>query len=236
MRVLVVRPEADARRTAARLAERGHEALVAPVLRIEATGAPPPQSSFDAVAVTSANAVPALASIRERVVGAPLFAVGRRTAEALAKAGLPTAHVAPGDGASLADLVAATVGPGGTVLHVAGRDRKGEPAASLERRGCRVVVWTAYAAVAVASLPDAARRALEEGALDAALQYSRRSAETLLTLAADAGCFVALLSLRHACLSQDAAAPLHSAGARRLIVAARPDEDSLFQALDSAGG
>jgi uroporphyrinogen-III synthase len=236
VRVLVVRPEADARRTAARLAEMGHEALVAPVLRIETTGAPPPQSSFDAVAVTSANAVAALASIREGIAGAPLFAVGRRTADALAEAGLPAAYAAPGDGASLAELVAATVAPGGAVLHVAGRDRKGEPAASLERRGFRVVVWTAYAAVALPSLPDAARLALEDGAVDAALQYSRRSAETLMTLAADAGCFVPLLSLRHACLSQDAAAPLHSAGARRLIVAARPDEDSLFQALDSAGG
>jgi uroporphyrinogen-III synthase len=236
MRVLVVRPEADARRTAARLAGRGHEALVAPVLRIEATGAPAPQGSFDALAVTSANAIPALASIRERIAGVPLFAVGRRTAEALAEAGLPDAHVAPGDGASLADLVAASVAPGGAVLHVAGRDRKSEPGASLERRGFRVVVWTAYAAVAVASLPDAARPALKEGTLDAVLQYSRRSTETLMALAADAGCFVALLSLRQACLSQDAAAPLHSAGARRLIVAARPDEESLFQALDSAGG
>jgi uroporphyrinogen-III synthase len=235
MRVLVVRPEADALRTRARLAERGHEALVAPVLRVDATGEPAPHGRFDAVAVTSANAVPALASLRGRVEGKPLFAVGRRTAEALAEAGLPGAHVAPGDGASLADLVAATIAPGGTVLHVAGRDRKCEPGASLERRGFPVVVWTAYAAVALLHLPDAARLALEQGALDAALQYSRRSAETLMALAADAGCFVALLSLRHTCLSQDAAAPLCSAGARRLIVAARPDEDSLLQALDAAG-
>jgi uroporphyrinogen-III synthase len=236
MRVLVVRPEADARRTAARLAARGHEVLVAPVLRIEATDEPAPLGRLDAVVVTSANAVPALASVRERVAGTPLFAVGGRTADALAQAGLPGAHVAQGDGASLADLVAGTIVPGGTVLHVAGRDRKCEPGASLERRGFRVVVWTAYAAVAVAQLPDKARLVLEEGALDAVLQYSRRSAETLMALAADAGCFVALLSLWHACLSQDAAAPLRSAGARRLIVAARPDEDSLFRALDTAGG
>jgi len=236
MRVLVVRPEADARRTAARLAARGHEAVLAPVLRIVATGEAAPQGGFDAVALTSANAVPALASLRDRIGGAALFAVGRRTADAMDEAGLPASHVAQGEGRSLADLVAATLPPGATVLHVAGRDRKTEPAASLEERGIAVVVWTAYAALAVPELPQAARLALEHRTVEAALQYSRRTAETLMALAAGAGCFVPLLSLRHACLSDDTAAPLRSAGARGLIVAARPDEDSLLQALDSWAG
>jgi uroporphyrinogen-III synthase len=235
MRVLVVRPEADARRTAARLSAHGHEALVAPVLRIEATGEPAPEGPFGAVAVTSANAVSALASIRDRIAGAALFAVGGRTADAMAEAGLSGVEAAEGDGAALADLVAATIPAGGRVLHVAGRDRKPEPGASLEARGFPVVVWTAYAAVQAAELPQEACRALQAGRLDAALQYSRRTAATLMALAADAGCFVPLLSLRHACLSEDAAAPLRSAGCRRLIVAARPDEDSLLEALSRAG-
>jgi uroporphyrinogen-III synthase len=97
------------------------------------------------------------------------------------------------------------------------------------------MVWTAYAALAAEELPEAARRAFEDGAVQAALQYSRRTAETLMALAADAGCFVPLLSLRHACLSDDAAAPLRSAGARRVMVAARPHEDALFAALDGLG-
>lgn len=236
MRVLVVRPEAGARRTAAGLALLGHEALVAPVLRIEATGEPPPEGPFQAVVVTSANAAPALATIRDRIAGARLFAVGRRTADALAEAGLRGAEVAQGDGRSLADLVAATLAPGAAVLHVAGRDRKREPAASLIAQGFRVATWEAYAAVPVPQLPDSARLALEAGSLDVALQYSRRSAETLMALAAEAGCFVALLSLRHACLSEDAAAPLRAAGARRLIVAARPDEESLLDALGTGAG
>lgn len=235
MRVLVVRPDADAQRSAARLAARGHEAIVAPVLRIEATGEPAPEGRFDAVAVTSPNAVPALASIRDRIAGAPLFAVGRRTAEVMAAAGLPGARVADGEAASLARLVAGTIPAGARVLHVAGRDRKPEPGAALAGRRLRVVVWTAYAALPVEDLPDAARRAFEDGALDVALQYSRRTAETLMALAAAAGCFVPLLSLGHACLSDVAAAPLRSAGARRVAVAARPDEDAVFEALDTLG-
>jgi uroporphyrinogen-III synthase len=175
--------------------------VLAPVLRIAATGEPAPQERFDAVALTSANAVPALASLRDRIGGAALFAVGRRTADAMDEAGLPAPHVAQGEGRSLADLVAATLPPGATVLHVAGRDRKTEPAASLEERGIAVVVWTAYAALAVPELPQAARLALEQRTVEAALQYSRRTAETLMALAAGAGCFVPLLSLRHACLS-----------------------------------
>jgi uroporphyrinogen-III synthase len=232
--VLVVRPEADARRTAAQLAAQGHTAVVAPILRIEPTGEAPPPGTFDAVAITSANAVPALASIRERIAATPLYAVGQRTTAAIRDAGLGYALSSASDAPELADVVAAETRPGGIVLHVAGRDRKEEPAATLVRRGFDVVVWAAYAAVAVAVLPEAAGAAFAASALDAALHYSRRTTGLLMALAADAGHLPALLHLRHVCISEDAGAPLRAAGARRLIVAARPDDGSVVAALRSA--
>ena len=234
MRVLVVRPEGDARRTGAQLAAEGHTAVVAPILRIEPTGEGPPPGTFDAVAITSANAVPALASIREGIAAMPLYAVGQRTAAAIREAGLGQARSNASDAAELANIIAAETRPGGIVLHVAGRDRKEEPANTLARRGFDVVVWATYAAVAVPVLPEAASAAFAASAVDAAVHYSRRTTGLLMALAAEAGHLPALLHLRHVCISEDAGAPLRAAGARRLIVAARPDDDSVVAALRSA--
>jgi uroporphyrinogen-III synthase len=130
MRILVTRPREQGEATAARLAALGHEALVAPLLTIMPTSGSPPAGPCDALIVTSANAVPALAGFEK---ARPVFAVGERTAAAVREAGFMNTRVAQGDGASLATVVANALAPGARLLHVAGRDRKPEPQASLTR-------------------------------------------------------------------------------------------------------
>src|SRR5215217_9141372 len=179
MRILVVRPQADAERTAARLAALGHEPVIAPVLTVARTLGGPPAGPFDAFIVTSVNAVPALPEIAG-ASAPPVFAVGARTAGALAGGNFARVHKADGDAAALAALVRRHIKPGARLLHVAGRDRKPEPGASLRAAGYAVEVWAAYEAQAAPLLPDAAACALGQGELDAALHYSRRSALTLL--------------------------------------------------------
>ena len=56
MRLLVTRPEPDGERTAAKLRARGHEVMLAPLLRIETVDADL-DGVWHAVAVTSANAL-----------------------------------------------------------------------------------------------------------------------------------------------------------------------------------
>ena len=83
MRVLVTRPQAESERTAAALRARGHEAVLAPLLRIEpvADAVIDPTSAI-AILMTSGNAAraaavhPALGAIRHL----PVLAVGRQTA------------------------------------------------------------------------------------------------------------------------------------------------------------
>ncbi|HEX8165242.1 MAG TPA: uroporphyrinogen-III synthase [Beijerinckiaceae bacterium] len=227
MRVLVTRPRAQAESTARRLAALGHEALVAPLLTVAATGEPPPSGPFHALIVTSANAVPALASLDK---GLPVFAVGGRTAALVRDAGFAVVTAAA-DAARLAGALLRATPAGVCLLHVTGRDHKPEPRASLEAAGFPVETWIVYEAVAAQALPEALAGALSDGTLGAALHYSRRSAETVLALAEAAGLREAFLGLAHACLSEDAAAPLREQGAARLIVAGEPDEASLFSAL-----
>lgn len=230
MRVWVARPEPGATRTGAALAARGHAPLVAPVLALRPTGERPPDGPFDALLLTSANAVPALQGLASlRVL--PVFAVGARTAALAAEAGFGSVREGPGDAAGLAALVRRVLPPGARLLHAAGAERKPEPAATLSAAGFRVATLVAYAAEALPALPGPVDRALAGGDLDAALHYSRRSAAIALALAEGAGHGGAFRRLRHYCLSADVAAPLEAAGVPVHFVAARPREAELLDAL-----
>lgn len=227
MKVLVTRPRPGAARTADRLRALGHEAIEAPLAVVAPTGEPPPGGTPDALVVTSAQAVSFLAGLaRDR----PVHAVGERTAEALREAGFTDVRTGPGDAAGLARLVAGSMAPGARLLHVAGRDRKPEPAATLEAAGFRLATWTAYEARPVDRLPAAAREALFGHTLDTILHFSRRTATLLLGLSEAEGLRPALDGIRHLCLSADVAAPLESAGLSP-EVARHPDEGALLALL-----
>lgn len=228
---MLTRARADSERSAARLAACGFEAVIAPVVAIQAVRSEPPEIAADAVIVTSAHAVPALAAHRAALEGLTVFAVGERTAAALRQAGFARVETAAGTGVELAALVAGRMAPGAALLHPAGRDRKDEPAASLRAAGFSLLPWTVYAAQAQAHLPEAAAQALAGGGVGFALHYSRRSLLVLLGLADRAGLAPALLALGHLCLSADVAAPLAGRGAARIRIAHRPDEDALVEAL-----
>jgi uroporphyrinogen-III synthase len=233
MRVLITRPQVDAERTARQLALRGHTAVVAPVMAVETTEEPPPAGPFEGIVMTSANSVPALASLTLDT-GMPVFVVGERTGSAIAEAGFRHIHVADGDARSLAGLVTGTVPRHAKLLLIAGHERKPEPEAALTRAGFNLALWTAYRAVAAESFPENGQHALKERRVDAALHYSRRSSRLTLGLADRAGLGAEFLALTHACLSADTAEPLQNAGARFVTIAARPDENALLIALDEA--
>jgi uroporphyrinogen-III synthase len=230
MRVLVTRPLADAERTAERLRAAGHDPLVAPLLSVVGTNSFPPPDSGDAIILTSAHAVAALAGLPPRA--RPVFAVGDRTAAAVREAGFDDVRVAGGDAASLAALVARSLPKNSTLLHIAGRHRKPEPEASLREAGYTIQVWEAYEAQPVRSLPADVSSGLTAGRIDAALHYSRRSAALLVDLAGKAGLHPKLQSVKHVCLSADVAAPLASLEAT-ILVAAEPTETALLAALDA---
>lgn len=232
MRLLVTRPDPDGARTAAALRERGHAVLVAPLLGIVPVADPAiGEGPFAAVAVTSANAIPALVS-HPPSPGAPVFTVGGKTAKAARAAGLADVHSADGDVHALADAIAAAL-PGATdpVLYLAGEERAGDLEGLLAGHGLSVKTVVVYRAVAQTRLPDAVRAALGAREIDAVLHYSRRTAEAFL-----AACTVDALddvarTTRHLCLSPQVAAALRDTGAQDVLVAAHPDEANLFALL-----
>lgn len=235
MRIWVPRPEPGATRTAARLCARGHVPLIAPVLVSRPTGTALPGGRFAGLILTSGNAMAALDDgAVARLAGTPVFAVGARTAETAARAGLGPVWEGSGDAAALARLITETLPPGASLLHLAGAERKPEPAATLARAGYDLRTHVAYAAEPVATLPESVAAALGciDSSLDAALHYSRRSAETALALAGEAGFAEPFGAIRHYCLSEDVAVPLAGAGIPIHFVPTRPREDDLLAGLD----
>jgi uroporphyrinogen-III synthase len=233
MAVLVTRPEPEAGDTAARLAARGHEAIVAPVLRAEPLPIPSDLGRFGAVVVTSARTLSFLpAGVIKGLAGISAFAVGDRTAEAMRRAGFRQVRSADGDVAALAALIAAAGLPKDTPLvHLGGEERAGDLEALLAPAGLQVTTIPLYRMVPAESLPAAATEALAHHRVTAVLHYSPRSAMTFLALATGAGLTEAAARCRHICLSEAVAAPLRPAFGATVEVAVRPNEASLFDVL-----
>jgi uroporphyrinogen-III synthase len=235
VRLLVTRPEADCERTAALLRERGHDVVVASLLRIEPIAdADFGQGPFAGVVITSANAARWLGSHprRQGVLTLPLFAVGERSADAARAVGFSEVISADQDVRALARLIGQRQPAGASpLLYVAALDRSGDLAGDLAALGIAVKTAVAYRAVKAEALPDAARQALAEGALEGVLHFSRRSSQAYLNCCSNAGLLRQGLAPAHYCLSAQVAEALVGAGAMHVRIAARPEEAVLLELL-----
>jgi uroporphyrinogen-III synthase len=242
MAVLVTRPHPDDEITAAALRARGYEVLRAPMLRFEPVAFHDDMDArYGAVIVTSANALRGLTSNLKghRLLELPLFAVGEHTAAAARRAGFTHVIPANGDAGSLRDLVLASVKAkqltkASTLLYLAGADLARDLASELGERGFRVVTQTTYRMVPVTSLPREACDAFAANQVEAVLHYSQRSARAFLDAARAAGVEISALAIPQCCISAEVASVVRDAGATQVMVAASPDENALFEALDRA--
>lgn len=125
-RIAVLRPEPGNRVTASAIEARGYSAIRMPLFEVRALAWDAPEANaFDALILTSANAIrhggPALSAL----LRLPVYAVGTATAEAARQAGFDVVCVGT-EGAEA--LVAAAKATGiRCALHLAGRERTLEP-------------------------------------------------------------------------------------------------------------
>lgn len=237
MRVVVTRPQVDAERTATALRARGHDVLIAPLLRIEPVAAAI-GPGFAAVVITSAHAPGAIAVHPEHdvLIKLPLFAVGGRSAEAARQAGFSNVTSADGDVRDLMRLIVARrAGAAGPLLYLAGEDRAADLIGELTANGIAAEMTVVYRA-AVAPFPAGLAAALKAGEIDAVLHFSRRSADNYLDGARTAGLLAQALTPRHVCLSPQIAEPLAAAGAKEIAVAPHPHEAALIELLEPSRG
>ncbi len=242
MAVLVTRPYPDDETTAASLRARGFDVLRAPMLRFEPVAFHDDiNARYSAVIVTSANALRGIEPHLKghRMLELPLFAVGEHTAAAARRAGFTHVVSANGDAANLRDLVLASLKAkelkkASTLLYLAGAEFARDLASELEESGFRVVTQTTYKMIAVTSLPREACDAFAANQVEAVLHYSQRSVRAFLDAARAAGVEISALAIPQCCISAAVASVVRDAGATQVVVAATPDENALFEALERA--
>ncbi len=226
--MLVTRPDPGAQETAQRLIALGHRPLLAPVLTIvprpfAVAGRP------QAVLVTSGNALAALPGALRDL---PLLAVGDATAARARAAGFAIVHSAGRDAAALAALVARLCRPAdGALLLPSGAGQGGALAATLRAGGFRVQRRTAYAAVAVACLPEVASTSLDNGGVSAALFFSAETARVFVTLLRRARPDATVRNVAALALSAGTARALAPLPWRVIRVASHPTQDELLSLL-----
>jgi uroporphyrinogen-III synthase len=235
MRLVVTRPQADSERTAAALRARGHEVLVAPLMRVEPVAANL-ADGWGGVIITSASAPGAIAGnpACQSLLKLPLFAVGRRSADAAREAGFADVSSAGGDVRDLVQLVAERhADASAPLLYLAGEDRAADLVAELAVHGIAAEMQIVYRAV-TAPFPAELAAALKAGEVDAVLHFSKRSAENYIAGARQAGVIEQALAVRHFCLARPIAESLSGTGAGSIAVAKRPDEAALIRLLAPA--
>ena len=239
MRVLVTRPEEDAAALVAALAARGHEALVEPLLTVApAPGvtAPLDLDGVQALLFTSANGARALARLSERR-DLPVFTVGDASAEAARDVGFMTVESAGGKVDDLARLAIERLNPAaGALFQAAASRRAGDLKGALEAAGFTLRREVLYETVPVTDLSNSLRRELKNGQLAAATFFSPRTAETFVGLVEKRGLTGACAETTALCLSAAVAEQLRGLDWRALVVAKRPNQESLLARLDELAG
>ena len=161
---LVLRPEPGNAATAARLARSGIAVRCCPLFIVRPIAwSPPDPRRYDALLLTSANAIRHAGAGLSDVAGVPVLAVGEATARAASAAGLAIALVGTSDAATLVAEARSTGSQ--RLLHLSGRDHGTLPAVdqiTVYASDLRPVVAEEVAAwrghVALLHSPRAARR------------------------------------------------------------------------------
>lgn len=242
-RVLIVRAEPAASRTAARVAAIGFEPVVMPVseMRVDQSGlAAVEAGKWSAVALTSANAVRALASrpgLVARLSALPCHAVGERTAALAREAGFAEVTAGSGDGGALASLIADRFRGGGSqpLVYCAGLPRSGTFENGLKAAGVPFEALVCYRTEALDVPPDVLRRVISPDGFAAILLYSREQARMFFRLVETGGVTGELAARSILCLSKAAAEGVPEGFQDVVAIAEEATENSLIAMLSVAG-
>jgi uroporphyrinogen-III synthase len=214
-KVLILRPEPGAGRTAERARALGLVPVVAPLFTVRPLSWTPPESTaFEAVMLTSANAAREAGSGLMSFLDLPCYAVGDATAYAAREAGFADVRVGPADADALVRMLE---GDGiGAALHLCGREHVVPESGTLVITSVPV-----YSADASDGLPTEADEAVDRGAL--VLLHSPRAAAL----------FAGLIGTRRSNVSiaaiSQAAAEAAGAGWKRVAVAEQPRDEALLE-------
>lgn len=233
--VLVTRPTEAAEPLRQALSAKGYGVLIEPLLVIQPIGRVETVSEgVQAIALTSANAVPALGAAARRL---PIYTVGTATARAAEAAGCDRILSSDDDARALAGLIAKNCRPEcGAILHLSGEVVRDELRRDLAAAGFALRRQIVYRAEASRRLSEATESAWRRRAIGAVLLYSPRTAGILVRLLIDYDLAPQVDSAMAICLSENTAAPCRDLAWKEIRVATHPNQAALIRALEGSIG
>jgi uroporphyrinogen-III synthase len=232
MHFLVTRPIDDARELQSQLNALGHQATLAPMMKLTLR---PRQdlniASFAGLIITSRNALRSLAksNLNPADLLITVYAVGPTTADQAKGLGFQTVITGPGNGEGLTSLVAETSGPDqGPLLYLTGQTLAFDCQQALNAKRFDVHREIVYQTEAAQSLPEAAIRAFHDGAIDAVIVMSPRSAATYSKLMQQTGLGPQAEQIPTFCLSEKVARGLSFWPRDSLFVARHPNTEEML--------
>jgi uroporphyrinogen-III synthase len=241
VRVLVLRPQPAASRTAGKLEALGHETTILPLFR--------PEHDLDAlkaglaarhsaIAITSAEVARLFGEIDgalDRHLLTTVFSVGHASAQAAAEAGFRTVLTPGGGGKDLAEMIIGHCRefgmPAEPILYLAGAPRS--PGFEERLREAQVPLRTVecYRMAPTSPVRTAVEAALLKPVPDAVLLYSREAARAFFELSPLTETPERFLSTLMLCLSTNVARAVPQRFAGLTVVASAPNEESLLDLL-----
>ncbi|HET9458941.1 MAG TPA: uroporphyrinogen-III synthase [Sphingomicrobium sp.] len=211
-RLAIVRPEPGASATAEAAARLGLDPLVLPLFAVEPIAWQAPDvRAFDALLLTSANAIRHSGSELEKLRGLSVYAVGEATAAQARDAGFTVAATGSGG----VDALLERIEPGLRLLHLCGEHRR-RPASAPQA----ITPLSVYRSAALAKVPGLGRIAGEVVAI-----HSPRAGARLAELAARQGLDISGTAI--AAISAEAALAAGS-GWQSVEAAEAPSESCLL--------
>ena len=233
MRLLVTRPDEDAKLLAQALKSRGHKAIVEAVMTIKDVAVPDlTLTKTQALLITSANGIRALARAHEeREI--LVCAVGEASAKTARDLGFKKVISANGDVETLALMVKKKLDPSnGALLHIAGSYQAGDLANMLTGANFKIRRTVLYEAQEVLKLGPQTKTALKNNAIDGVLFFSPRTARLFCRLVTEAKLLKQCESLTAYCLSTAVLSEATELTWSNIIVAKKPNSKALLNALD----
>ena len=234
MRLLLTRPQHDARNLEIILKNFGIQSVVEPLLDIIIFDGPDIDChDITALVMTSANGVRAfVARSQERNI--PVFAVGESTALIAKNSGFLDVNSANGDVESLTELIIRSLTPSnGVILHPAASNVAGDLKGQLAQAGILYRREIIYKAVPAVHLNSNLVEQIIAKEIDGVVLFSPRTADIFKALSKKAGVIKHLCSMRVYCLSPAVAKKIVDLPWLEVCIAKHPSQAALLDLLEA---
>ena len=233
--ILLTRPRTASERFGLRLMQSGFAYKIDPLLTISPTRNKRPAGDLQAVMVTSANALDALAEQGNEIhdlLELPCFCVGEATGLQAQSLGFRHIHCGSSDSVELSRFIAPSF-KDKSVLHIASDITDNKARDFLSVHSVTLIPWIVYKAIAAEDFMPETHALFTSQNIAAIPVFSPRTAHILVSLIEKNGFSHACKSISAIALSQAVADVLQTLPWQSLAVASNPSEDKILSCLQT---